>query len=161
MPDIHRVFYWDACVWLSYVNEIPDRVPVIEALLDDSANGQVKLYTSELSRVEVAFGASEQTQRHLDEGTEKRIDGLWANQRSVGLVEHHATISIVARGFMRASITRGWSLKPLDAVHLATAQWLKDSGIPVAEFHTYDNLARFGSLVDGFSIAQPHVLQLA
>lgn len=71
MPDTRRDLYWDANVFLSYINEMPDRIQVLNALLEDSTSdhGTIKLYTSELSRVEVAFAASEQKQRSLDHAT--------------------------------------------------------------------------------------------
>ena len=82
MPDGRRVVYWDANVFLSYVNEISNRMPVLDALLKDSAStdGAVTLYTAELSRVEVAFGASEQKRQALDPQVEQIIDNLWRNQ---------------------------------------------------------------------------------
>jgi predicted nucleic acid-binding protein len=156
MADTARVVYWDACVWLSYVNQMPARMPILDALLHDSAVGSIKLYSSELARVEVAFAATEQRGRALDQQMEQSIDGLWANPEAAVLVEHHSGISLAARTLMREAVTRGWSLKPLDAVHLATAQWLSGVGITVDEFHTYDHrLQRFESLV-GCRITEPY-----
>ena len=53
---------------------------------------------------------------------------------------------------MRAAIEKGWSLKPADALHLATAHQLK-----AKEFHTYDEgLKKFVELTDNqFTIAAP------
>ena len=158
MPDNPKVLYWDSCVFLSYVNEYTERMPALEALLERSARGEVDLYTSEISRVEVAFGASEQKRRRLDPGIEQRIDSMWADSNVVVPVEYHGAIGQAGRDLMRESITRGWSLKPLDAIHLATAQWLSDVGIEVDEFHTYDNLSRYASIVD-FSICEPYTPQ--
>ena len=60
---------------------------------------------------------------------------------------------------MRDAITKGWSLKPLDAIHLATAQWLSSVGVTVDEVHTYDNsLVKYGPIV-GFSIMEPYAPQ--
>ena len=39
----------------------------------------IKLYTSEISKIEVAFSLLEQRQQALDAETEKRIEKLWAN----------------------------------------------------------------------------------
>ena len=33
MADGRRIVYWDACVFLSYVNEVADRMPTLEGLL--------------------------------------------------------------------------------------------------------------------------------
>lgn len=158
MPDSPSIIYWDSCVLLSYVNEYPERIPALEALLERSTSGEIDLYTSEISRVEVAFAASEQKRRRLDPGSEQRIDSLWADSNVIVSVEYHGAIGQVARGLMREAITRGWSLKPLDAIHLATAQWLSNTGIAVDEFQTYDNLSRYAAVVD-FSICEPYTPQ--
>ena len=161
MPDGRRVVYWDANVFLPYVNEISNRMPVLDALLKDSAStdGAVTLYTAELSRVEVAFGASEQKRQALDPQVEQIIDNLWRNPGPVTLVEHHGKISQEARTLVRNAIIRGWSLKPFDAIHLATAQWLSSVGLKVEEFHTYDTtLQRYASIA-GFTIIEPQTLQ--
>lgn len=56
---------------------------------------------------------------------------------------------------MRSVIPRGFSLKPPDAIHLATAKvWEVD------EFHTYDaKLFKFEAMM-GFRIVYPHTDQL-
>lgn len=158
MPDTSSNIYWDSCVFLSYVNEYADRMPTLEALLERSARGEIELYTSEISRVEVAFAASEQKRGRLDPEIEQKIGSLWADSNVVVSVEYHRGIGQIARDLMREAITRGWSLKPLDAIHLATAQWLTSAGIEVSEFQTYDNLSRYASIV-GFSICEPYTPQ--
>ena len=133
-------------------------MPTLETLLERSDRGEIELYTSEISRVEVAFAASEQKRRRLDPGIEQRIDSLWADSNVVVSVEYHGAIGQISRDLMREAITRGWSLKPLDAIHLATAQWLSDVGTEMDEFQTYDNLSRYASIVD-FSICEPYTPQ--
>ncbi len=76
MPDTTADIYWDSCVFLAYVNGEEKRLPFLNALLESSAEGDINLYTSDLSRVEVAFAASEQMQRALDEEVERRINLL-------------------------------------------------------------------------------------
>lgn len=73
--------------------------------------------------------------------------------------EYHAGIGQIAKNLIRNAITNGWSLKPLDAIHLSTAQWLLSSGLMIEEFHTYDNgLMKYESFVD-FSICEPYAEQ--
>ena len=72
MPDTPTIIYWDSSAFLSYVNEHPDRISTLEALLESSANGTIELYTSTISHVEVAFGASEQQRRRLDPEIERK-----------------------------------------------------------------------------------------
>ena len=159
MPDTPRSIYWDACVYLSYISEIPDRTPILESLLEDSSKGSIHLYTSEVSRVEVAFASAEKQQRALDEEVERRIDGLWEDRSVITMVEHHSAVSLLARTLVREAMTREWSLKPLDAIHLATAQWLTDIGINIDEFHTYDRrLDKFGTIV-GYKIVRPSTIE--
>ena len=136
-------------------------MPVLDALLEIAADnrGATTLYTSELSRVEVSFASSEQKQRSLDEEIEQRIDSLWTDPGAVVLVEFHTGIAQTARTLIRHAITRGWNIKPPDAVHLATAQWLSTVGLTVDEFHTYDKeLVKYGSIV-GFRITEPYTPQ--
>lgn len=119
-----RRVYWDANCWLSYINAIPERLPILDALLANSGspNGGMTLFTSEISKVEVAFGIAEQTNQVLSPEIEAEIDKLWADDSAVALVEYHDTIGREARNLIREAIPRGWSLKPIDAVHLATAR---------------------------------------
>ena len=151
MPD--TAVYWDANVFLSYINGVPDRLPTLDALLQSSASGGgIRIYTSTLSVTEVAFAASEREQRTLDPAMEQKIDDIWRPNGPVTIV-----IGRQARDLMRGAITNGWSLKPYDADHLATAQWLSKTNIGVDEFHTYDDrLVKYGSIV-GFKIVHPYI----
>ena len=157
MPDARKVIYWDSCVFLSYVNEMQDRMPVLDELLESSSGGAVKLHTSTLTHVEVSFAAAEQRKRALDPQVEQRINALWSDPKAVVSVEYHDGIGQIAKGLIRNAITRGWSLKPLDAIHLSTAQWLVSEGLTVEEFHTYEKrLRKYEALVD-FSIHEPYI----
>ena len=159
MPDTPTIIYWDSSAFLSYVNEHPDRISTLEVLLESSANGTIELYTSTISHVEVAFGASEQQRRRLDPEIERQINSLWADPKVVVSVEYHGRIGQIARDLMREAVTRDWSLKPIDAIHLATAQWLASLGGEIDEFHTYDaRLFRYSPIVN-FSICEPRTLQ--
>ena len=158
MPDTPKSIYWDACVPLSYVNEIANRIPILESLLEDSSKGTIHLYTSEVSRVEVAFAAAEKQQRALDEETERKIDGLWKNRSVITMVEYNSAIFIIARTLVREAMARKWSLKPLHAIHLATAQWLSNLSIQIEDFHTYDQLLEKYGSIGGFKILEPSTI---
>ena len=59
MPD--TAIYWDANVFLSYVNGVPERLPTLDALLERSASGGgIRIYTTPIVAAEVAFVAAEQ-----------------------------------------------------------------------------------------------------
>lgn len=157
MPD--NAVYWDSNVFLSYIDGVPDRLRTLDALLESSASGGIKIYTATISVAEVAFAASERQQGALDPATEQKIDNLWRVNGPATLVDFHIGIGMPARNLIRNAIPRGWSLKPYDAVHLATAQWLSETGITVGEFHTYDKaLVKYGAIV-GFKICEPYILQ--
>ena len=159
MPSSPRIIYWDSCVFLYYVNMIPEHLYLFEQILEDSASDSspIKIYTSALSHVEVSFGASEQQNQALDPETERLIGNLWSDPGAIVSVEYHTSIGRLATGLMRDAITRGWSLKPLDAIHLATVQWLSSVGLAIEEFHTYDGrLLRYDSII-GFPIVEPRI----
>lgn len=155
MPSQRQRIYWDADAWLSYINGEADRLATLDALLADSSSpkGNIEIYTSEVSEVEVAFAKSEQDNKVLDPDVEKQIDELWADRDTLKTIEYHHTIGIQARAIIRLAIEKGWQLKPMDAIHLATAKQCQ-----ATEFHTYDNrLLKYSNDI-GFPIVEPHVI---
>ena len=131
-------------------------MPILDALLADSSSpkGNIELYTSQMSEVEVAFAKSEQDNKALEPDVENQIDALWADRDTLKVVEYHHTIGMKARMIIRLGIEKGWQLKPMDAIHLATARLLE-----VTEFHTYDQrLLKYSNDV-GFPIVEPHIIQ--
>lgn len=152
-PNIRQRIYWDACDWLSYINGIPDRLPVLDAILADSAaeKGMITLFTSVLSQVEVAYGINEQINKTLEPNIESKIDELWADRDVIKIVDYHELIGLEARGLMRLAVTRGWQLKPIDAIHLATAK-----SVNAQEFQTYDKSLEKFSTDLGIIICEPH-----
>ena len=159
MPGNRKSVYWDSCAFLSYVNEIPARMPALEALLEQSAAGEITIYTSTLSQVEVAYAESERVARALSPEVESQISNLWADANLVTSVELHPAIALIARRLMRDALAIGQSLKPPDATHLATAQWLSAVGRNVDEFHTYDKgFSKYADVVS-FDIVEPYVQQ--
>lgn len=150
MPDLPFV-YWDSCVFLSYINGIADRVADIDRLLSKSGK-EFQIITSAVTIIEVAFAKVEQDQKALDEDTEEKIKGLWEPPSPIQLVEFYPLLGHEAKGLMRQSLTRAWSLKPLDAIHLVTAHRL-----PSTVFHTYDDaLFKYSELL-GIPIEPPRV----
>ena len=134
MAEVNRI-YWDADVFLSLINDYPDRAPIIEAILDGvRLKKNVKIVTSVISRVEVAWAAIEQTERALSDDEEKGIDLLLGNQAVVNLVDFNDTIALRARQFMREGMERGGKkLRTNDAIHLASADW-----VAALELNTYN-----------------------
>ncbi len=149
-------FYWDASVFLSAINANPDRLPVIQAILDDCDEGKSNIYTSMLSITEVAFATTEKDSGVLDEQAEKAIEKLWLPPSPIKLVEVHGPILQDAKALMRDGITRGFALKPADAIHLATAKRLQ-----VDRVHTYDpKWLKYGDII-GCTISEPAIDRIA
>jgi predicted nucleic acid-binding protein len=140
--------YLDACVFLSYLGHDAGRSADIKAVFERSATGDVELFTSTMTIVEVAFAASEKAGRALSDEEEARIDDLIS---TVHLVEFHDGIAREARRLRRVAMTKHLKLRTMDAIHLATA---KLSGC--TELHTY-NLRDFVSFAEdiGCSVTAP------
>jgi predicted nucleic acid-binding protein len=148
MADAPRRIYWDANVPLSYLNDMDDRVPIIEELFRRARAEEIELLTSSISRVEVAFVQSEKTGGTLDPEAESAIDALWLPGSPIKTVEFFDLIADRAKQLMRQAIDQGWgALKPMDAIHLATAVQMG-----VSEMHSYDAQVQKWSGKLGFSI---------
>ena len=72
------------------------------------------------------------------------------------MVDFPAVIGNLPRSLERKAISDARRIKPLDAVHLATAQWLTQNGLSIDQFHTFDDrLDKFATDV-GFDICRPY-----
>jgi len=116
-----------------------------------SLSGEIELLTSAISRVEIAYIESEEQAGELDQQAEAAIDALWSPGAPIKTVELYDLIEHKARALIRQGITQEWGkLKPMDAIHLATAQQMA-----VVEFHTYcKKLHRWDGAL-GFSVTEP------
>lgn len=149
--------YWDSCVFLSWLEKHPDRHQVIQPLFRQVAEKQGKILTSVISIAEVAYIAQEKLQGTLDVAVEQQIDALWRNP-AIQVVETPEYLMQQTRRLMRGALVSGWKLKPADAIHLATAEWVnKRSPTRVKEFHTYDEgLEKYQTII-GVHICTPYV----
>ena len=119
-------------------------MPVLDALFNLAERSEVLVVTSVISLTEVAYAAYEKEEGRLDEEVEAAIDALFSDRSVVALVEYHEFVARQARGLMREGITQGWSLRPADAIHLASAKVGEATKV-----HTYDEkLFKFGVLLD-------------
>ena len=94
-------YYWDACIFLSHLEDDPARVSHIESMLSKAAEGDIQLFTSTLSVTEVAYTSYEKQRRVLRRAEEDRIEAMW--QSPVMLVEFHRRVATEARSLIRAS----------------------------------------------------------
>lgn len=147
--------YWDSCVFVSYLDADPHRIDTIEQIIDDIASdNQQVIVTSQLSLVEVAFVETEKVSGVLNQDIVDRIEGLWSDHHVLEIVELNPLVARRARELIRLAITDGRRLKPADAIHLATAEW-----VAASEFHTYDDKLKGYADMIGMPISAPHVPQ--
>lgn len=152
-------YYWDSCVFLSYINAIEGRVNKIEELWEEiSQDDEKRIVASAVGIVEVACASTEREQNKPNPQVEKEIDAMWRDP-SISMVEVSPRIAFMARELIRDGITKGWVLKTYDAIHLATAMWVHQNVGPISEFHTYDgSLKRYSAMI-GVQVYEPRVLQ--
>lgn len=146
--------YWDSNVILAYLQEEPHRIKTLDILMDEIATQKRPgiIITSSLAQTEVAYFKDESILRQLDSDVEDRLLYFWSNYRVIKITEVNSAIAFLARNLIRKSVTFKQDhlkiLKPPDAIHLATAQWLKNEGAILYEFFTYDApLARTATLL--------------
>lgn len=154
MPE-PRLLYWDTDVFLSYLNEVPDRIETLRQILERvSKDKQQFIVTSSISKVEVAWLAHEKLNRVLSDEEQDRIDALWNDPSVVDFVELHDDVALYARDLMRSGMTKGWKLRAPDAIHLASAK-----SIGCYEVNTYDEKwEKYQEILD-ITIKKPSVLQ--
>lgn len=145
------LIYWDACVFLSLLEETPGRIAIIQELASQADARKISIVTSTLSITEVAYTAVEKKGEALSDDEESAIDTLWSPSSPFTLLEFHSLQARKARMLMRRALEGGLSLKPNDAIHLAAAA---ESG--VEQFSTYDErLDKFAGIA-GFKIERPY-----
>jgi predicted nucleic acid-binding protein len=144
------MIYWDSCIFLLYIEGASEWMPILDSLIDRaSTTGDIVIVTSTASIVEVAFSTAERSDGMLNDATVAAIDILWSDRSAVQLVEFDQVIAREARRLLRRSIELGRSLKPMDAIHLATAALMQ-----VSDCHTTDDrLQKWNDL--GFPVRDP------
>lgn len=134
MPNEPSRVYWDSCVFLHYIEGTPEWMPILDSLLEEASETKgLIIVTSTVSITEVAYAKIEKDGKALDPEIEAAIDDLWNDRSAVKLVEYNEIIAREARTLIRKAVEMGRTLKPMDAIHLATAMNRK-----VEDFHTTD-----------------------
>lgn len=158
MPGNPSRSYWDANLFLYYINSDPARINTLDALLREARKKDyASIITSTFSIVEVAHGQEEQSPTTLSLETIARIDALWEDNAILTLVDVFPTIAYEARRLHRECIARQLKrVKGGDAVHLATAQI-----VGADEFLTYDEALFDCQPIVKMPIRRPQATQLA
>jgi predicted nucleic acid-binding protein len=152
--------YWDSNAFLSLLDGIPSRASALSDLIIEIRQQKGFILTSSESIVEVANVAEEKLHGRLDPDVEAKIDRMWNNHELIKMIDNGPHIAPIARRIIRDAIPNGWSLKPKDAVHLASCYWYNKFVYRVDEFHTYDDrLCKFEVMI-GVHICEPHVQQM-
>ncbi len=156
MPgDRPKRSYWDACVFLAWINGEPDRSAVVDELLRSARAGDLEIITSVISVTEVAFAAAEKQSGALSPATLAAIDSLWEPPSPIKLVEVHRLIATDARDLMRRAAPDALALKAPDAIHLSTARRTECD-----EFLTYDPKLQKYAGMTGFPVTEPTAAQM-
>lgn len=147
--------YCDSCVFLAYFKAEPQRIDTIEQLFQEvQSSPDRKLLTSVLTITEVSHVAEERSHQSLIGGWEDALDEFWADSSLLEFIEFHEPMARKARQLIRQAITLGYTLKPADAIHLASATYAG-----VSEYFTYDNRLTKFSAMTGLDIKEPYVSQ--
>ncbi len=115
MPPARRL--WDSSVVIGYLAGYPELREQCELIIDSARRGEVEIVVSTLATIEAAYLAG-----YSNSDAETKILEFFG-RRYVVLVQIDAPIAAIARDLVRRHRdTR--KIKPIDAVHLATAmQW--------------------------------------
>lgn len=153
MANAKRSIYWDSCVFLSFIEETDGRAKNLRAVMEEAINREVELYASTISMTEVAFVTAERS-GGLDADTEEKIDRLWHPSSPIRMMEFTQLVAKEARQLLRKNLELDIGLKPMDAIHIATALRAK-----VDELHTYDENLKKWSEPAGLRIVEPMPFQ--
>lgn len=132
-----RRVYWDSCTWIALIgNEtairlkdgtLENRVALALAVLDDATKGAAEIMTSALSLSEVNRPSPDQDGLA---GTTDKLAAFFENDFIV-VVMLDRQVGELARALMQKGYAK---LKPLDAVHIASALVAN-----VDEMHSFDD----------------------
>ena len=153
--------YWDACVFSSYHGAIPDRAPILDAILAEvEKDRNRRIVTSSISILEVAFADGHGPARPITAEHAEKIDAFWRSPH-IELVDIHQYLLIQARQLLRQAVDNKFTkLSPNDALHLATATWINQHIGAVCEIQTYDTywINHIHNLIE-IKICEPHAHQ--
>lgn len=142
MTVASRRIYWEACVFIDLLEKTPDRIGHLLPIIDAAEQDQIVIVTSALTLAEVS------RLRHLqldDESVEKTILQFF---ETPFLYLHPVNRFVAERS---RPIIRNFGLKPLDAIHVASALMMK-----VERMHTYDaKILKLDGKIEGLRIEEP------
>lgn len=152
MPDSRALIYWDTCVVLDYLRGNTPNSSLLNEIARQSQepSGTIRLVTSVLTITEVAFIRNDEGVPQLSGEQLQIIDDFWNSPSGITLIDFHQLIARQAREFIRDAQRASRSLKPADAIHLASAL-----SVNARELHTDDDQLTRMPAVAGLSITRP------
>lgn len=145
---------WDSCSFVSFIEGTEQRIANLRAVFEEAVQKEILLVASSLCITEVAFTAAERAGCLSDE-IERNIEKLWLPGSPVIVVDYSRLIARKAQQLLRLKCEKHLGLKPMDAIHIATAMQQR-----ATELHTYDTrLYKWGEHV-GVAIKAPEPHQM-
>ncbi|WP_315741834.1 MULTISPECIES: type II toxin-antitoxin system VapC family toxin [unclassified Bradyrhizobium] len=122
-------YYWDACAWISLIQQDATRFDSLSYVVEEAKNGKVEIWTSNFTLAEVYKRPCDGQQKGLTVTEDVPFEDF-ITQDFVTRVQVDFDVGILARRLLRQHPT---IVKPQDGIHVATA--LLNN---VDELHTYD-----------------------
>jgi predicted nucleic acid-binding protein len=147
--------YCDTSVFLAFFMSEVGRITVVKQLFEEiQKDSERKVTTSVFAITEVSHIVEERATQKLGDGFEEKLDKFWSDSSLIEFVEFHEPMARRARELIRNAIPLGHVLKPIDAIHLVSAQYTG-----AGECFTFDKrLFKFSTNI-GMEVREPYVLQ--
>ena len=153
MTTSRRRTYWDANLFLEYVNRASERLVAIDQLVAEARAGEAVIGTSIFSVTEAAYSTNESLLRALNPQVELSFDRIFRSLSYVTVIPIDYAIAVRARTLVRQAMVLERSLRPADAIHLASAEAFGADLI-----YSYDRpLSRRSAELDSVPVREPAV----
>lgn len=130
LADSNPRFYWDACIWITLIQERESvRGQCCQYVLDLAKAGKCEIWTSSFSLAEVYKRKCDMTQVGLQEDLDQYFEDL-IEQEFIKKISVDMDVAKVARKLLRRFPKIG---KPQDGIHVASC--ILES---LDELHTFD-----------------------
>ena len=140
MADRPR-YYWDACAWISLIQQDEDRFDSLSFVIEEAKNGKAEIWTSNFTLAEVYKRPCDGDIKGLTIAEDVPFED-YILQDFVTRVQVDFDVAALARRLLR---TYPVIVKPQDGIHVATS--LLNN---VDQLHTYDreNLLGLSGVID-------------
>ncbi len=123
-----RYRYWDACVFLGWLKEEPDKIDECKAGIRHAEKGEILIVTSALTLAEVLRLKGKDP---IPQADREKVRGFFQNDYIV-VYDVDRTIAELAQ-----DVVWDHGVKPKDAIHVATALSTSAS-VEIEQFDTFD-----------------------